>query len=578
MTDSQGISDVAILTVTIQGADDNPVFTSPATATIQENTTSVLTLVATDVDSGDVPSFSVTGGADSSKFQVFGNQLVFSSQPDFENPTDADHNNVYQVQVTADDGHGGQTMQTINVTVTDAADSSVFIDGSGNLVIGASTGQNDAYRLSYNGNIVLTATSGGPFFSTVGTGSGTNTLSIVPNSFSGRIIVNTGDGDDTLTVDTSLVAAGKNVDFNGGGGTDTLALTGSIDTQRYGFTNSSSGSVTLDPDGNIGAQLGITVNYTGLSPINSTIVGSNVELNYAGGAETIAVTDATGGKTTVGSTQGETVTFVNPTNSFKLSAANGVDTININSLAANYSAIQISGDSADDALNVNTPVSLVFNNSFSATNFAAVNINNGTTNGSITTTGIGEINLSTNALGIGSAANLTTGASGTVTIDPVTPSLAINLGGADNASQLGLTNVELNRISTISIVLGDTSAHSGAVTVSSAISITPSLALQWLGTATNITLNVNAALTTGPLTTTGLDIANLNANITATGGITGDATTVTVDDNPSGQIQDGIDIAAAGAQVNVQAGSYNESLAINKNLNLVAQNNSIVAT
>ena len=190
----------------------------------------------------------------SSKYVVI--SLSFISPPDFENPTDADHNNVYQVQVTADDGHGGQTVQTINVTVTDAADSSVFIDGSGNLVIGASAGQNDAYRLSYNGNIVLTATSGGPFFSSVGTGSGTNTLSIDPNSFSGRIIVNTGDGDDTLTVDTSLVAAGKNVDFNGGGGTDTLALTGSIDTQRYSFTNSSSGSVTLDPDGNIGASVG----------------------------------------------------------------------------------------------------------------------------------------------------------------------------------------------------------------------------------------------------------------------------------------------------------------------------------
>ena len=30
MTDSLGLSDVAMLTVTIQGADDNPVFTSPA--------------------------------------------------------------------------------------------------------------------------------------------------------------------------------------------------------------------------------------------------------------------------------------------------------------------------------------------------------------------------------------------------------------------------------------------------------------------------------------------------------------------------------------------------------------------
>ena len=38
---------------------------------------------------------------------------------DFETFTDADNDGVYEVQVTADDGHSGTDVQTILVTVTD---------------------------------------------------------------------------------------------------------------------------------------------------------------------------------------------------------------------------------------------------------------------------------------------------------------------------------------------------------------------------------------------------------------------------------------------------------------------------
>ena len=90
-------------------------------------------------------------------------------------------------------------------------------------------------------------------------------------------------------------------------------------------------------------------------------------------------------------------------------------------------------------------------------------------------------------------------------------------------------------------------------------------------------MNVNAALSTaGTFASSGLDTANLNANITATGGISGDATAVTVDDNPSGQIQDGIDIAVAGTTINVLAGTYSESLVVNKSLHILGQNNAAV--
>ena len=44
--------------------------------------------------------------------------LSFLSAPDYESPVDADGNNVYVVQVTANDGAGNTTSQTISATVT----------------------------------------------------------------------------------------------------------------------------------------------------------------------------------------------------------------------------------------------------------------------------------------------------------------------------------------------------------------------------------------------------------------------------------------------------------------------------
>jgi hypothetical protein len=48
--------------------------------------------------------------------------LTFAAAPDFENPTDANHDNVYEVTVQASDGHGGTDQQALSVTVTDVVD------------------------------------------------------------------------------------------------------------------------------------------------------------------------------------------------------------------------------------------------------------------------------------------------------------------------------------------------------------------------------------------------------------------------------------------------------------------------
>jgi len=94
---------------------------------------------------------------------------------------------------------------------------------------------------------------------------------------------------------------------------------------------------------------------------------------------------------------------------------------------------------------------------------------------------------------------------------------------------------------------------------------------------TNLTINtgaeagdvitVNGVVTVAGTTTLNAPTINLNAAITNT--VTGSAATVVnVDDAPSGQIQDGINVAATGATVNLAAGTYPEAVTVNKSLTL----------
>ncbi len=73
------------------------------------------------------PAFSITGGADSALFAIDSatGVLTFVSAPDFKSPSDVGANNIYEVEVTADDGNGGTDVQVINVSVDDLARQSI---------------------------------------------------------------------------------------------------------------------------------------------------------------------------------------------------------------------------------------------------------------------------------------------------------------------------------------------------------------------------------------------------------------------------------------------------------------------
>jgi Ca2+-binding RTX toxin-like protein len=118
------LSDTQTITVNVTDVNDNaPVITTAAAFSIAENTTAVGALTSTDADTvGTKPAvFSITGGADAAKFAISAGNLVFASAPDYENPSDTDHNNSYIVQVSASDGTN-VTNKLVTVSVTDVAE------------------------------------------------------------------------------------------------------------------------------------------------------------------------------------------------------------------------------------------------------------------------------------------------------------------------------------------------------------------------------------------------------------------------------------------------------------------------
>lgn len=96
-----------------------PVFTSSAGVTVPEDTAGVFhTVTATDPD-GDAVTFSLAGGVDQAQFRLTSaGGLSFVTPPDFEQPADADRDNIYFVTVAASDGRLSAT-QSMTVTVTD---------------------------------------------------------------------------------------------------------------------------------------------------------------------------------------------------------------------------------------------------------------------------------------------------------------------------------------------------------------------------------------------------------------------------------------------------------------------------
>ena len=128
-------SDVVMVVIRVTDVNDAPVVAAgtpampPTFAEMEVDITEALeTYTATDQDTDegdDTPTLSL-GGADGSKFEInlVDGGLRFKKRPDYEKPTDADMDNVYEVTVQASDSKLTGTLK-VKVTVTNVEEEGV---------------------------------------------------------------------------------------------------------------------------------------------------------------------------------------------------------------------------------------------------------------------------------------------------------------------------------------------------------------------------------------------------------------------------------------------------------------------
>jgi len=256
-TDNVGGFDEQAIAITVTDVSEGspPIIISngggaTASVTIDENATAVATVQAEDAD-GTTPTYSIVGGADAALFSIDPQtgQLVFINAPDFENPTDAGQNNVYDVIVQASDGINIDQQQ-ISVTVANTNDNAPVITSAGGGATGSVSATENATAVAAvvatdaDGSTLTYAIVGGadaalftidpvtgalafitaPDFETPGDFDGNNVYDVIVQASDGtnideqQIAVTVGNANDISPVITS----------NGGGATASVSISENI--------------------------------------------------------------------------------------------------------------------------------------------------------------------------------------------------------------------------------------------------------------------------------------------------------------------------------------------------------------
>ena len=113
-----------------QGQQPNhpPTLSGPTVVTHAENSTGPVATY-TAVDPEDRQIIWSLSGSDGADFSIISGDLTFNAGPDYEDPTDADTDNVYHVTVEASDGVNAVTL-TVTVTVTNVNEPPRFAGSS----------------------------------------------------------------------------------------------------------------------------------------------------------------------------------------------------------------------------------------------------------------------------------------------------------------------------------------------------------------------------------------------------------------------------------------------------------------
>ena len=274
--------DTQSLSITVTNQNEPPVITSngggnSVTIAINESQTSITTVMASDPDPLATLSYAIIGGADSSRFTINSvtGVLTLIAPPDFEAPTDAGGNNIYDVLVQASDGTLVDT-QLISVSVINQNDPPVITSNGGGATGAASVVENGGTAttvVATDADIgaVLTYTIlGGADAARFTINSTTGVLSfIAPPNFEAP---SDADGNNQYEVTVQVL--------DGGGGVDTQALTVTVTNQNEAPEITSNGG---------GATAGISMleGFTAVTTVAATDPDAATTLTYSiiGGAD-----------------------------------------------------------------------------------------------------------------------------------------------------------------------------------------------------------------------------------------------------------------------------------------------------
>jgi T1SS-143 domain-containing protein len=329
--------------VTVNAANDAPTIIAPNggaafSVSINENTTAVTDIDATDPDAGQTLTYSIvnTPGTDFSRFTINSSTgvLKFASAPNFEAPNDiggTDNDNVYVVNVQVSDGNGGIDTQTITVTVNNVNEVTAVndiirtnFDGtafnvpewallhndtteSGSLDITGVSNEDSLDVTNPAGNVVNiddgSSANGGSFDYTASNGTSTDTGSV-------EVFNRNGGGDVTGTASNEiLVGDGDGDTFDGKGGVDIVFAGGGTDTivadQNDYVMDGGDGTDTLRVDGNFTSQGNAQIVNVEKVVVNAP----GLTLNLSNQTEGFSITANAGGGTIIAGTGGDTVTI-----------------------------------------------------------------------------------------------------------------------------------------------------------------------------------------------------------------------------------------------------------------------------
>lgn len=232
-----------------------PVFTSPQTASVTENTTAAYQATASDPD-GNALVFAIDGGTDAARFSITAaGALRFNAAPDFDLPGDADGDNVYNVRLTVSDGTNSVS-QTVNVTVVNSKEGiAVKRVGAGfdqpTFVLGI-PGSSDVYVLEKAGRVYrLTPSTGAKtLLFTIGNLSTDGERGLLAMA----LLPNPANADRFMIYCTNAAGDIEIREYGALSGSPRLLATFSI--PHPGASNHNGGSMVFGPDGFLYAGVG----------------------------------------------------------------------------------------------------------------------------------------------------------------------------------------------------------------------------------------------------------------------------------------------------------------------------------